>query len=46
MYGNEYDQPRDSPIPGKYIHTVDYLFLNPKATMEVRRREGHYTTTI
>jgi len=45
MSGSEYDQPRDSPTPGKYIHIVDFFFLIQRQTMEVRRREGHYTIT-
>ncbi len=31
MSGSEYDQPRDSPTPGKYIHIVDYFLHNPDA---------------
>jgi hypothetical protein len=31
MSGSEYDQPRDSPTPGKYMHIVDYFLLNPEA---------------
>ncbi|CAK9856613.1 unnamed protein product [Sphagnum jensenii] len=31
MYGSEYDQPCDSPTPGKYIHIVDYFLPNPEA---------------
>jgi hypothetical protein len=31
MSRSEYDQPRDSPTPRKYIHIIDYLFANPKA---------------
>jgi len=28
---SEYDQPRDSPTPGRYIHIVDYFLPNPEA---------------
>ncbi len=31
MSGSEYDQPRDSPTPGRYIHIVDYFLPNPEA---------------
>jgi hypothetical protein len=30
MFGSEYNQPRDSPTPGKYIHIVDYFIPNPE----------------
>jgi hypothetical protein len=31
MSGSEYDQPRDSPTPGKYSHIIDYFLPNLEA---------------
>jgi hypothetical protein len=40
MSGNEYDQPRDNPTLGKYIHIVDYFLLNPKANNGSEKKGG------
>ncbi len=30
MSRSEYDQPHESPTPGKYIHIGDYFLPNPE----------------